>query len=285
MLRPLLLLGLCATLLRAQDDAALLLQHIMPAGTAFAFTIAVDSKLEFEDPRKNSHMHFELRFEAMPAAALDGTIPVTCTLARLTATVEAPNAHINYDSADPRPAVGPLQKLATLIQAKFVVPVATDGTLGEVTIPEPLALIAKDQLGADFRSLFAAYFVPLPRTPVTIGSTWDLDTMLFGIQPSGVATTVRHKLVSVAEGCATIQCAVDAPKPPARPGVRFEVREATGSIAFDLARGRVQRTDLELLARATRTGGDATASATSHLVISAQREEPATPSTEGRPGR
>lgn len=270
--RALLMVGLLAAVLPAQDGATVRLQHRFLDREPFAFTIRVDSQSSFEDDRKNSRMRFLLRFSAIPGAEVDGHTEVACTLQRLTATVEAPNAHIQFDSSDEGPAIGPLQKLEQLLHAKFLVPVAPDGTLGEVTVPEPLAAIAKDHLGTDFRSLFAAYFVPLPTMPVAIGDTFDRESMVFGVQTGGTQTLVHHKLLGVTEGRAELECTFDAEKPTPRPGVRFEVREARGRIAFDLARGRVLRAEAELLARATRTGGCGTVSATSSLLVSAQLE-------------
>jgi len=57
--------------------------------------------------------------------------------------------------------------------------------------------------------------------------------------------------------------------PPARPGVRFEVRQSDGKATLDLKNGRVLHAEALLLARATRTQANAPETATSQMRVRA----------------
>lgn len=280
--------------LPAQATDAVCLQHRFAADARFSFLVAVDSSLQFAEARKDSKTTFELCFDAVCGETTNGVAEVRCSLRYLRAKVTAPNANLVYDSELPDPPTGPLRKLAELIGGVFVVRVQPDGTLAEVIAPELLEAVAKDHLGTDFRSLFAAYFVALPTEPVEKGATWETGTPLFGQHPGQGSCTAKHKFVAVTDGIARIDVAFTAPKPPDRPGVRFELRESTGEVRFDVANGRVRSSTATLLARATRTAGDGDASATSRLEVRASETEPpkpkpgtgeATPRDDGKPGR
>lgn len=280
--------------LPAQAKEAVCLQHRLEPDSRFSFAIAVDNSLQFEEARKNSLTTFELCFDAVCGPTTNGLAEVRCTLRSLRAKVTAPNANLVYDSELPEPPTGPLRKLAELIGGTFVVRVQPDGTMAEVVAPELLEAVAKDHLGTDFRSLFAAYFVALPPQPVEPGAIWEAGSPLFGQHPGQGPCTAKHKLVAVNEGVARIDVVFAAPKPPDRPGVRFELRESTGEIRFDVATGRVRSSTATLLARATRTSGDGDTSATSRLEVRVTEVEPkkatprpdeATPREDAKPGR
>lgn len=280
--------------LSAQEPAQVCLRHKLDPGTKFAFAIEVDSSLEFTEARRNSKTNFTLHFTASCGVTTNGIADVVCTLRRLRARVEAPNANLVYDSDEKEPPTGPLRKLEDLIDAEFTVRVQPDGTLAEVVAPAPLAALAQDQLGTDFRSLFAAYFTPLPPQPVAVGATWEAPTILFGEHPGQGATPAKHQLQSVEKDVARIEISYDAPKPAPRPGVRFELRESAGEVHFQIATGRLLSATATLLARATKTSGDGDASATSRLEMRASAIEMPLPKTgkgqpdereEGKPGR
>ena len=207
--------------LPAQAPAAVRLQHRLETGTRFAFAVTVDSSLEFGEARKNSRTTFELAFDATCGPTTNGIAEVRCTLLRLRAKVTAPNANLTYDSELPEPPTGPLRKLAELIGGAFVVRVQPDGTMAEVTAPELLETVAKDHLGTDFRSLFAAYFVALPPQPVEPGATWEAQSLLFGEHAGQGPCQANHKLATVADGAARIEEHVDLAALCARAGLHL----------------------------------------------------------------
>lgn len=285
--------------LSAQAPVGVCLKHQLDEGTRFAFAVAVESTLQFAESRKDTRTTFELVFDTVCGPTTNGLAEVRCTLRRLRAKIAAPNADVTYDSDLPDPPTGPLRNLAELLGGVFDVRVQTDGTIATVAAPELLEAVAKNQLGTDFRSLFAAYFASLPTAPVAPGATWENTTLLFGEHPGQGPCQAKHKFVAVTEGLARIEVSFTAPKPADRPGVRFELRESAGEVQFDVAKGRVQSATATLLARATRTAGDGDTSATSRLEVRATevevRPEPPTPTDptkggtpprdDGKPGR
>lgn len=242
----------------ATQPAATLLRHGLAPGAAFAFAIEVEAAVELDAQKQNSRLRFRLHFGATvgPATSGPGTgaAVVTCRLARIEAEVHQPGASVAYDSSRHTDA-GPLDQLAELVGKDFLVAVDDRGTIASVTVPPTLAAVAKERLGTDFESLFAAYFLPLPTSALAIGDGWDAALHLVTQTAHGAPTVrVDNRLLSVADGRATIGRTLHLQAPPQRPGVTFHVQKAAGTAVLDLVTGRVVTAELELIARAVRAG-------------------------------
>jgi hypothetical protein len=286
-----------AAALAAQQDTPqeVVLRHGLAAEQPFSFRVEIESSIMFEDAKKNGTMRFVMQFAAKPGSTEAGVSAVACTLQRLTVDVDSQNAKVRYDSQSSHPDTGPLQALRELTDAVFTLRVAADGRLAAVAAPAPLEAIAKEHLGSDFRSVFAAYFVPLPTAPQRVGSEWTAETRLFGTRVGDKETPVLGKTIAVTNSQAELSYAFEAPMPPERPGVRFEIRQSDGKATVDLKNGRVLHAEALLLARATRTQGKDQETATSQMRVradlvlpndaAATQQRAATPAGEQLPSK
>jgi len=275
----------------AQEPVSL--RHALEPGTSFGFVIDVDARIEFDAPeqRQDSRMRFCMHFSAEVGAVERGHAKVACHLDRIEANVVSPAARGDFDSAR-REDQGPLSQLAQLAGQVFEVRVDGAGHIAGVESPPALRALARERLGADFDTLFAAWFVPLPRGPVAPGAEWPAEIALADPTAAGAhAIKATDRLADVALGHAHIDRTLQLEPPPARPGVRFEPGKGTGRIVFDVAAGRVESAELELSARAVRTDGAAKAPAagTSTLRVRAtaagRAEHPAAHEPDPRPNR
>ena len=285
-----------ATLAAQQEPTAeVVLRHGLAAEHPFSFQVEIESSITFEDAQNNGTMRFVMQFAAKPGSTESGFTTVACTLQRLTVDVDSQNAKVRYDSQSSHPDTGPLQALRELTDAVFTLRVASDGRLSSVTAPAPLEAIAQEHLGSDFCSVFAAYFIPLPTAPQRVGTEWTAATRLFGARVGDKETPVLGKTIAVTNTQAELSYAFEAPMPPARPGVRFEIRQSDGKATVERKNGRVLHAEALLLARATRTQGKDQETATSQmrvradlvLPIDAAATQPraATPAGEQSPGK
>lgn len=273
--RPVLATLLLAATVAAQAEQAtpVRLATELRTGETFVFTVSVDSSSKFEDSKKDVAMSMCLTFTASVGARDAEATKVECRLDRLRLRATAPNVQTEYDSSSPLPDSGPLQKLRELTGTTFLLRIADNGHVTEVKKPQLLDATAEDSLGADFRTLFSAWFVALPQEPMAVGTSWNGSSKLFGVLPGEKETATIYRLSSV-EGYEAVIHATYKPQPPTtRPGVTFELRESEGSVTVDVARRRVVHTEAHLLARATRSKGSETA--TSTIVMRAcEGEEP-----------
>ncbi len=271
MLRPLVSIAFVVAALAGQEDAPTpaTLRHGLAGAEPFQFSIEVGTRLSHESQKQDTSMRFAMQFRAEPGATKEGATTVTCTLESLVVHADSPNTTIRFDSADVKSDSGPLQRLRDLKGATFVLVVEPTGKMRSAEIPSPLAKLADEHLGSDFRSLFATYFLPLPDAPRAAGDEWEATTRMFGERIGGIETPTRLRCTANAAGRAEIELQFEAPNPPQRPGVRFELRRADGKAVLDTAKGRVVSAEATLLARATRLAGGANPTATSQLQVRA----------------
>ncbi len=253
--------------------------HHYELGAAFAFVVEVESSLRFADEKRNTSMRFLLEFAAKVDREDSGMAGILCELARLQTKVQSPEVELQYDSrTDERPP-RPLQSLLDLIGGRFRVWVDPQGSLREVEVPDALAAAADQSLGSDFRSLFAAYFWPLPQGTLAVGQDFAAESLVFAMRPQLRPATLRATRQPDEDGLAVLTYLVDLPPPPPRPGIRFDVRQASASVRFDTRKGRVARAEAYVLARATNTHGKGEESGTTQLVLKARELGP----TQDRP--
>lgn len=273
-----------AALAAAQQDAATsaTLAPELRVGDSFVFTVSVESASKFEDSRKDVTMSTSLTFTATVGERDQGVTKVACRLDRLRLRATSPNVKTEYDSAAPLPDSGPLQQLRELTGSVFALRVAPEGEVTEVDKPALLDKAAEDSLGADFRTLFSAWFVALPQEPMTVGTSWNGSTKMFGVLPGDKETATIYRFASVEGSQAVVNATYKPPPPTTRPGVTFELRESEGSITVDVSRRRVVRTEARLLARATRSKGSETATSTIVMRACEGADDPAQ-SVAGQP--
>jgi len=165
------------------------------------------------------------------------------------------------------------------------------GHIARVESPAAISALARDHLGTDFATLFAAWFVPVPTAPITIGTTWPAEIAVADSGAAGARSIrVTDRLAEVERGRARIERTLRLEAPPARAGVRFEDGRGTGRIVFDVAAGRVESAEYELATRAVRTDADGkgAVAGTSTLHVRAVAEGRAAPPTaepDPRPNR
>ncbi len=243
-------------------------------GENFVFTVSVESASRFEDAKKNVSMVTCLTFTAtVGERELDAT-KVECRLDRLRLRATAPNVSVDYDSAAPLPDSGPLQTLRELTGSVFTLEVSATGEVTAVEKPRLLDKAAEDSIGADFRTLFSAWFVALPHEPMAIGTSWNGSSKLFGVMPGNAATPTTYRLAAVDRSQALVTAIYQPAAPTTRPGVMFEIRQSEGSMTIDLERRRIVRTEARLLARATRSKGSETATSTIVMCAAEGAEDP-----------
>ncbi len=266
-----------------QQPEPVQLRHALTPDSRFAFVVEVAATIELDDdPRGkgNSRMRFLLHFAATVGPRVHEHAAVACRLARIEADIRSPAARVNYDS-DSTVDAGALSQLVQLVDQSFTVHVDGRGHIESVLVPPALSAIARERLGAEFDSLFAAYFVSFPATSMAIGDGWDSELSLVAPVLAGANTVqVANRLLGVADGRATIGRTLHLPPPPARADVKFAVQKAAGTAVFDLQSGRVITAELELIAHAVRTepaGHDQASSGTSTLRIRAATEKEAAP--------
>lgn len=250
----LLVLGVASAQEPAGAPARLSLRHDLEVGTEFAYGIEVGVEIEqqLDGVEERTSLRFQLWFQAKVEA--DGPPKrVAHKVQRVVARTDSKLAKIDFDSDLAGSEPGAMEPLAKLVGETFQVHVDALGRIARVEAPAGVR--ADPQQFADFDSLFAVFFVPLPEQPVGRADRWVTDARL--LDPKTVGKGVvpcTHTVAKVDGDVVVLEDAYDVGD-PRRPGVKFEVLAAKGSVLFDHKAGRVKASEMELAARATREIG------------------------------
>lgn len=209
----------------------------------------------------NQTMDMQWRIENVNAAS--GDVNMGQTVERVQMDSEGgPIGALKFDSSSTEIPDTPYGKAIAdvfkkLIGQEFGVHMLSTGKIDQVTVPESL-LAALKQSGSTgnsldentLKQLMTQSAIMLPETPIKTGHMWDSMQQIE--MPFGTMT-VKSKLTFEGIDASTGQARIAmtpsislTPKQGTEINLKLTKTEGKGSLLFDVARGRITRSDLEL---------------------------------------
>ena len=235
------------------------LAHNLTEGTEFRYSIQIASEVTLDDEKQNYTMdvvmHFDAKVDA-PAPGHPASATVSHRLTRLQAKASSAIAATEYDSDLPLKGSNSPGPAAILVGQTITTQVDSNGTIDHTGLPAEFLRQHKDLQGDDFDSLIQLYFIPLPKKPVVLGTTWESRTRLVDAGlATGRSALVKHRFEKLEQDRAYISHQFQLPSPQ-RDQIDFKLQESRGQTILDLVTGRVAETRILLVAQATKDIGD-----------------------------